>query len=86
MIFFFELHRKGKAKTYGNVTFKLQIQTEKKKLGNAKVMVVIAILAKSQLQVYFLKLIYTIESFILHIIAYILMLHGVWFLLAYAFI
>lgn len=49
-------------------------------------MVVIAILAKSQLQVYFLKLIYTIESFILHIIAYILMLHGVWFLLAYAFI
>lgn len=48
MTFLFELHRRGKAKTYGNVTFKLQIQTEKKKLGNAKVMVVIVILAKPQ--------------------------------------
>ena len=27
--FLFELHRKEEVKTYGNVTFKLQIQTEK---------------------------------------------------------
>lgn len=48
MTFLFELHRKEKAKTYDNVTFKLQIQTEKKKLRNVEVMVAIVILAKPQ--------------------------------------
>jgi hypothetical protein len=59
--FSFELHRKKKeSQTYDNVTCKLQIETEKK-LGNAKVMVVIVILVKPQYgAVYFLRHIYII--------------------------
>lgn len=48
MTFLFELHRKEKAKTYGNVTFNVTFFQTEKKLGNAKVMVVIVILAKPQ--------------------------------------
>lgn len=47
-LFFLNYIEKRKPKIYGNVTFKSQIPTEKKELKNAKVMVVIVILAKPQ--------------------------------------
>lgn len=76
MTFLFELHRKEKAKIYGNVTFKLQIQTEKKN-WKYKIMVVIVILAKPQYQSVFPEthLHYSLLYYILYNM-YIVMLHG----------
>lgn len=78
MTFLFELHRRGKAKTYGNVTFKLQIQTEKKKIRKCKSYGCHSNSSETTVHIVdYPRLIYTPESSVLPVISYVLTLHGV---------